>query len=84
MKNKEDNTWKYGSMKLSTMTYTFVCDNQKCNKTIICLFSKYDEQEYFGRCNYCQSGRLKWAKNICLKGVLKDQNIIYIKKRRKK
>ena len=79
MKNTEDNTWKYGSMKLSAMTYTFECDNKKCKKKIICLMSKYDGNDYFGRCEYCQSGRLKWIKNICLKGVLKDHNNIYKK-----
>ena len=82
MKNTEDNTWKYGSMKLSAMTYTFECDNKKCKKKIICLMSKYDGNDYFGRCEYCQSGRLKWIKNICLKGILKDHNIIYQKLRK--
>ena len=76
MKNTEDSIWKFGQMKLSAMTYTFECDNKKCKKRIICLMSKYDGNDYFGRCNYCQSGRLKWIKNICLKGVLKDANII--------
>ena len=75
----KDNTWKYGNLKLSQMTYTFECDNEKCKKRIICLLSKYDEQEYFGRCNYCQSGRLKWIQNIDLKGILNDANIIYRK-----
>ena len=79
MKNTEDSIWKFGQMKLSAMTYTFECDNKKCKKKIICLMSKYDGNDYFGRCNYCQSGRLKWIKNICLKGVLKDHNIIYKK-----
>jgi len=79
MKNTEDSIWKFGQMKLSAMTYTFECDNKKCKKRIICLMSKYDGNDYFGRCNYCQSGRLKWIKNICLKGVLKDHNIIYKK-----
>ena len=79
MKNTEDSIWKFGQMKLSAMTYTFECDNKKCKKKIICLMSKYDGNDYFGRCEYCQSGRLKWIKNICLKGVLKDHNIIYKK-----
>ena len=79
MKNTEDSIWKFGQMKLSAMTYTFECDNKKCKKRIICLMSKYDGNDYFGRCNYCQSGRLKWIKNICLKGILKDHNIIYKK-----
>ena len=70
---------KFGKIKLSRMTYTFKCDNKKCKKTIICILSKYDEQEYFGRCNYCQSGRLKWIQNINLKGILHDANIIYRK-----
>ena len=66
----KNNTWKYGSLKLSAMTYTFQCDNKKCFRTIVCLMSKYDESEYFGRCNYCGSGRLKWRKNIDLHMVL--------------
>ena len=70
---------KYGQLTLSSMTYTFKCDNEKCKKTLICILSKYDD-DYFGRCNYCQSGRLKWIKNICLTGVLKEQNIIYNKR----
>ena len=74
-----DNVWKYGSLKLSAMTYTFKCDNEKCKKSIICLMSKYDDREYFGRCNYCHSGRLKWIQNISLKGILHDANIIYRK-----
>ena len=73
----KDNTLKYGSLKLSAMTYTFECDNVKCKKSIICLMSKYDGQEYFGRCEYCQSGRLKWRKNIDLCGMLKERKIIY-------
>ena len=59
------------------MTYTFKCDNKKCKKTIICILSKYDEQEYFGRCNYCQSGRLKWIENVNLIGVLEEYKIIH-------
>ena len=31
----KDNTWKYGNVKLSSMTYTFKCDNEKCKKSII-------------------------------------------------
>ena len=75
----KDNIWKIGEVKLSAMTYTFRCDNEKCKKSIICLMSKYNQDEYFGRCEYCKSGRMKWIKNICLKGVLKDHNIIYKK-----
>ena len=75
----KDNTWRYGSLKLSAMTYTFKCDNDKCYKSIICLMSKYDEREYFGRCSYCQSGRLKWIKNIDLFGVLSDAGFVYRK-----
>ena len=52
------------------MTYTFECDNKLCKKKIVCLMAKYDENEYFGRCNYCSSGRLKWRKNIDLHSVL--------------
>jgi len=72
---------KFGQTKLSQMTYTFKCDNKKCNKTLICILSKYDENEYFGRCNYCQSGRLKWIKNIDLFGVLKENKIIHKQRR---
>ena len=68
---------KFGSLKLSQMTYTFKCDNKKCNKTLICIMSKYDDNEYFGRCNYCHSGRLKWIKNINLIGVLEEHKIIH-------
>ena len=75
----KDNIWKYGQMKLSQMTYTFECNNNVCKKRIICLMSKYDDREYFGRCEYCKSGRLKWIQNIDLKGVLNDANIIYKK-----
>ena len=70
MRDIKDNTWKYGNLKLSAMTYTFECDNKLCKKKIVCLMSKYDENEYFGRCNYCSSGRLKWRKNIDLHSVL--------------
>ena len=73
----DNNTLKYGSLKLSAMTYTFECDNVKCKKSIICLMSKYDGQEYFGRCDYCGSGRLKWIKNIDLCGMLRERKIIY-------
>ncbi len=79
MNDIKGNIWKFGSLKLSAMTYTFECNNKECKKRIICLMSKYDNNEYFGRCEYCKSGRLKWIKNICLKGVLKDHNIIYKK-----
>jgi hypothetical protein len=72
---------KYGSLTLSAMTYTFKCDNEKCKKTLICIMSKYDENEYFGRCEYCKSGRLKWIKNINLLGVLKESKILYKLKR---
>ena len=74
---------KFGSLKLSAMTYTFKCDNKKCNKTLICIMSKYDDNEYFGRCNYCHSGRLKWIKNINLIGVLEEHKIIHKNKRLK-
>ena len=72
---------KFGNLKLSAMTYTFKCDNKKCEKTLICIMSKYNDSEYFGRCNYCQSGRLKWIKNINLLGVLEEQKIIYKNRR---
>ena len=72
---------KYGTVKLSAMTYTFKCDNKKCNKTIICILSKYNDEDYFGRCNYCHSGRLKWIKNINLQEVLREHKIIHKLKR---
>ena len=67
---------KFGQVDLSAMTYTFKCDNKKCEKSIICILSKYNEDDYFGRCNYCGSGRLKWIKNINLQGILRDFKII--------
>ena len=72
---------KFGSLKLSAMTYTFKCDNKKCEKTILCILSKYNDDDYFGRCNYCQSGRLKWIKNIDLLGVLEEHKIIHKNRR---
>ena len=71
---------KFGNLKLSAMTYTFKCDNKKCEKTIICILSKYNDDDYFGRCNYCNSGRLKWIKNIDLVSILQEKNMIYKKK----
>ena len=62
------------------MTYTFRCDNQGCKKRIICLLSKYDESEYFGKCNYCGEGRLKWIENIDLHHVLREHMIIQTKR----
>jgi len=67
---------KYGSLTLSEMTYTFKCDNENCNKILICILSKYNE-EYFGRCEYCKSGRLKCIENVNLLGVLEEQKIIH-------
>ena len=80
MKDIKNNTWKYGSLKLSAMTYTFKCDNEKCFRTIVCLMSKYDESEYFGKCKYCGSGRLKWIENIDLHSVLREHMIINSKR----
>ena len=76
----KNNTWKFGQMKLTQMTYTFKCDNEKCKKSIICLLSKYDNNEYFGKCNYCGTGRLKWIENINLMGVLREHMIINSKR----
>ena len=71
---------KYGQvLNLSAMTYTFKCDNEKCKKQIICILSKYRGDEYFGRCSYCHSGRLKWIQNINLHSVLRDHLIIHKK-----
>ena len=67
---------KFGSLKLSAMTYTFKCDNKKCKKTLISIMTKYDGSKYFGRCEYCKSGRLEWIKNIDLLGTLRDEKII--------
>ena len=63
------------------MTYTFKCDNNKCNKTIICILTKYHE-EYFGRCKYCHSGRLKTVENNNFLGVLREKHIIYPKNKK--
>jgi len=52
------------SLKLSAMTYTFRCDNKKCNKSIVWLMSKYHESGSFARCKYCKSGTLKLIQNI--------------------
>lgn len=72
---------KYSHINLSLMTYTFKCDNKKCEKTIISILSKYDGTKYYGRCKYCNSGRLKLVKNIDLLGVLTEQKIIQKKER---
>ena len=74
-------SFPYGKVQLSAMTYTFKCDNEKCKKTLICILTKYEESQYFSRCEYCKSGRLKWIKNINLIGVLKESNILYKLKR---
>jgi hypothetical protein len=66
----------YGQLKLSAMTYTFKCDNEKCKKSIICILTKYEKSEYYGRCEYCKSGRLKWIENINLFEVLREHKII--------
>jgi len=76
----KNNTWKFGQMKLTQMTYTFKCDNEKCKKSIICLMSKYDDSEYFGKCDYCGTGKLKWIENINLMGVLREHMIIQTKR----
>ena len=73
---------KYSQINLSLMTYTFKCDNKKCEKIIISILSKHDGSEYYGRCKYCNSGRLKLVKNIDLLGVLTEQKILYKKERR--
>ena len=70
-------SFEYGKIELSSMTYTFKCDNEKCGKTLISILSKYDGSKYFGRCEYCKSGRLEWIKNINLFGVLKENKIIF-------
>mgnify|MGYP001214965961 FL=1 len=75
---------KYSHINLSLMTYTFKCDNKKCEKIIISILSKHDGPEYYGRCKYCNSGRLKLVKNIDLCGVLIEQKIIQKKERKNK
>lgn len=75
---------KYSHINLSLMTYTFKCDNKKCEKIIISILSKHDGSEYYGRCKYCNSGRLKLVKNIDLCGVLIEQKIIQKKERKDK
>ena len=74
---------KYSHINLSLMTYTFKCDNKKCEKIIISILSKLvpAETKYYGRCKYCNSGRLKLVKNIDLLGVLTEQKILYKKER---
>lgn len=75
---------KYSHINLSLMTYTFKCDNKKCEKIIISILSKLvpAETKYYGRCKYCNSGRLKLVKNIDLLGVLTEQKILYKKERK--
>ena len=72
---------KFAQAKLTAMTYTFKCDNEKCKKILISIMTKYDGSKYFGRCEYCKSGRLEWIKNVDLMEVLKEQKIIYKTKR---
>jgi hypothetical protein len=67
---------KFAQAKLTAMTYTFKCDNEKCKKILISIMTKYDGSKYFGRCEYCKSGRLEWIKNIDLLGTLRDEKII--------
>ena len=67
---------KFAQAKLIAMTYTFKCDNKNCKKTLISIMTKYDGSKYFGRCEYCKSGRLEWIKNIDLLGTLRDEKII--------
>ena len=67
---------KFAQAKLIAMTYTFKCDNEKCKKILISIMTKYDGSKYFGRCEYCKSGRLEWIKNIDLLGTLRDEKII--------
>ena len=77
---------KYSHINLSLMTYTFKCDNKKCEKIIISILSKLVPAgtKYYGRCKYCNSGRLKLVKNIDLCGVLIEQKIIQKKERKDK
>ncbi len=67
----------FGNLKLSAMTYTFKCNNKKCNKTIICIFTKYEGSKYLDRCNYCHSGRLEWIENVNIHKELREQKIIH-------
>mgnify|MGYP006084244745 FL=1 len=73
-------TFKYMQVKLRDMTYTFKCTNEKCNKTLICILSKYDDEgnpNGIGRCEVCKSGRLEWIKDVDLFGVLREHKIIH-------
>ena len=64
--------------KIYNINTIYVIIFRACSKkSIICIFTNYDQQEYFGRCEYCKSGRLKWIKNIDLFGVLKENKIIH-------
>ena len=67
---------KFAQVKLIAMTYTFKCNNEKCKKTLISIMTKYDGSKYFGRCEYCKSGRLEWIKNVDLLSTLRDEKII--------
>lgn len=51
----------------ANLTFTFKCD--KCYRVIVCLMSKYSYEEIYGRCYYCDDGRLKYIKNIQLYGL---------------
>ena len=51
-------------------------DNDKCKKTIVSILSEYKCDEYYGRCDYCGSGRLKWIRNTNLLELLKKHKII--------
>ena len=71
-----DNPFKYGTMQLSAMTVTFKCDNLQCGKSLLMIMCDYDKKEFFGRCNYCGSGRLKWMERVNLQEVYREQKII--------
>ena len=71
-----DNAWKYGTVQLTAMVHQFKCDNDKCKKTIVSILSEYKGDEYYGRCDYCGSGRLKWIRNTNLLELLKKHKII--------
>ena len=43
---------------------------------IVSILSEYKGDEYYGRCDNCGSGRLKWIRNTNLLELLKKHKII--------
>mgnify|MGYP001216948545 CR=1 FL=1 len=71
---------KYGQLTLSSMTYTFRCDNTNCDNLLVCIMSKFENPPiYLSRCEVCKSGRLKRgdAGLEDLRDILAKQGIIH-------